>query len=283
MRRPRAFAPHEVIFKLRGQRAAHTQACPAASGSAERPPPCAATPGLLRGPELHRHRLGARLVPNDPGTLNGPPGPPAGWVSKQWNFLPWEGPSTPLRPTSPGGINAPGAWQQPRRRRHAGARGVTVAVLDTGIAYRARGSRFRRSPDFTAGQFVKGRDFVDRKSSLPLDRNGHGTHIAGTIAEKTNNGIALTGLAYRAKLMPVRVLDRLGRGRADDIAEGVQFAADHHADVINMSFNFGCGKKVPSVARGDPLRDPQGRRRRSPRWATWGRSPACRRRRRSAA
>ena len=49
--------------------------------------------------------------------------------------------------------------------------------------------------------------------------------------------------------MPVRVLDRLGRGRADDIAAGIMFAAEHDADVINMSFNFGCGKKVPSVAQ----------------------------------
>ena len=93
-------------------------------------------------------------------------------------------------------------------------------MLDTGIAYRALGSRFRRSPDFTAGQFVDGYDFVDN-DRLPLDRNGHGTHVAGTIAEKTNNGIGLTGIAYRAKLMPVRVLDRLGRGRADDIAAGI--------------------------------------------------------------
>jgi serine protease len=82
---------------------------------------------------------------------------------------------------------------------------------------------------------------------MPLDRNGHGTHVAGTIAEKTNNGIGLTGLAYRAKLMPVRVLDRLGRGRADQITQGIRFAVEHHANVINMSFNFGCGKRVPSI------------------------------------
>jgi serine protease len=187
-------------------------------------------------------------VPNDPGTLTGLPGVPGGWVSKQWNFLPWEGPGTPTLPTSPGGIDAVGAWENLQAVKRPGGRGVTVAVLDTGIAYRAFGSRFRRSPDFTAGQFVKGHDFVDG-SSLPLDRNGHGTHIAGTIAEKTNNGIGLTGLAYRAKLMPVRVLDRLGRGRADDIAAGIRFATDHEADVINMSFNFGCAKKVPSVAQ----------------------------------
>jgi serine protease len=123
---------------------------------------------------------------------------------------------------------------------------VTVAVLDTGIAYRDLGSSFVRSPDFASGQFAKGYDFID-DDRVPLDENGHGTHVAGTIAEKTDNAVALTGLAYRAKLMPVRVLDRHGRGQASDIAKGIRFAVHHHAQVINMSFNFGCGKKVPEV------------------------------------
>ncbi len=187
-----------------------------------------------------------REIPNDPGPISGTPGPPGGWVMKQWNFLPWQGEATPLLPTSLGGIDAPGAWDNLTAAGRPGAEGVTVAVLDTGIAYRAQGSRFRRSPDFTAGQFVKGYDFVD-DDKLPLDENGHGTHVAGTIAEKTNNGIGLTGLAYRAKLMPVRVLDKQGRGRADDIAKGIRFAVAHGANVINMSFNFGCGREVPNV------------------------------------
>jgi serine protease len=187
-----------------------------------------------------------RTIPDDPGPIEGPPGPPGGWVAKQWNFLPWQGASTPLLPISPGGIDAISAWEHLEAAGHPGAEGVTVAVLDTGIAYRAFGKRFRRSPDFTAGQFVKGYDFVD-DDRLPLDENGHGTHIAGTIAEKTNNGIGLTGLAYRAKLMPVRVLDAHGRGRADEIARGIRFATAHGADVINMSFNFGCGREVPTV------------------------------------
>ena len=152
--------------------------------------------------------------PTIPARSAGPPGPPGGWVSKQWNFLPWEGLATPLLPLSPGGIDAVGAWEHLEAAGRPGAEGVTVAVLDTGIAYRALGNDFRRSPDFTAGQFVKGHDFVDG-DRLPLDENGHGTHVAGTIAEKTNNGIGLTGLAFRAKLMPVRVLDAQGRGRAD--------------------------------------------------------------------
>ena len=195
-------------------------------------------------------------------------GPPGGWVSKQWNFLPWEGPATPLLPISPGGIDAIGAWENLEAAGRPGAEGVTVAVLDTGIAYRAKRHRFRRSPDFTADQFVEGYDFVDN-DKLPLDENGHGTHVAGTIAEKTNNGIGLTGLAYRAKLMPVRVLDAYGRGRADEIAKGIRFAVAHGADVINMSFNFGCGSDVPerrrSAAHGLPPRGRRGRLGRQPR------------------
>jgi serine protease len=245
----RSFAPHRVVVKYRGEGVGRARALPAGVGVREAarrlrrdpkvayaaPDYVATASGLLGG------------VPNDPGTLTGLPGVPGGWVTKQWNFLPWEGPATPLEPISPGGIDAIGAWENLIAAKRPGAKGVTVAVLDTGIAYRSLGSRFRRSPDFSPGQFVKGYDFVDH-SRLPLDRNGHGTHVAGTIAEKTNNGIGLTGLAYRAKLMPVRVLDRLGRGRADQIAAGIRFAVRHGANVINMSFNFGCGKRVPDVA-----------------------------------
>jgi serine protease len=185
-------------------------------------------------------------VPNDPGTISQPPGPPGGWVDKQWNFLPWQGVPASLLPVSPGGIDAIGAWENLAAVGRPGAEGVIVAVLDTGIAYRALRPRFLRSPDFAAGQFVPGYDFVGH-DSVPLDENGHGTHVAGTIAEKTNNGVGLVGLAYRAKLMPVRVLDRHGQGRADLIAKGIRFAVAHGADVINMSFNFGCGREVPEV------------------------------------
>lgn len=72
----------------------------------------------------------------------------------------------------------------------------------------------------------------------PLDRDGHGTHVAGTIGERAGNGFGLTGLVPKAKLIPVRVLDANGLGTARDIADGIIYAAKQDADVINMSFEF---------------------------------------------
>ncbi len=75
----------------------------------------------------------------------------------------------------------------------------------------------------------------------PVDRNGHGTFVAATIAEDTDNGYGLTGLAYGAKIMPVRVLDTQGEGEASTIAEGIDYAVKHGAQVINLSLEFGPG------------------------------------------
>jgi serine protease len=252
----REFAPHQVVLKLKGAPQGKVVDLPPGVGVRQaaarlrRSPRIAyAAPNYTAtasGSTSKTALLQDPWTPNDPGPLATPPGPPGGWVSLQWNFLPWEGTGTALLPVSPGGIDAVGAWQHLIAANRRGARGIVVAVLDTGIAYRNEGSRFRRSPDFSPGQFVKGYDFVEN-DRLPLDENGHGTHVAGTIAEKTNDGIGLAGLAYRAKLMPVRVLDRNGSGQADDIARGIHYAVAHGADVINMSFNFGCGKGVPGV------------------------------------
>jgi serine protease len=242
------FVPHQLVVKLGNGGHARTLRVPPSIGVREAVAALRRSPRVLyAAPDyIATASLAEREIPNDPGPIGGIPGPPGGWVTKQWSFLPWQGEATPLLPISLGGIDAPGAWGNLTAAGHPGAEGIKVAVLDTGIAYRAQGSRFRRSPDFSAGQFVKGFDFVDN-DKLPLDENGHGTHVAGTIAEKTNNGIGLTGLAYRAKLMPVRVLDKQGRGRADDIAKGIRFAVANGAKVINMSFNFGCGREVPGV------------------------------------
>jgi serine protease len=255
----REFAPRQVVLQFKDERRARTVRLPAGAGvhraaaALRRNPRVAfaapnyiATASKVTAPPEKAPPLPDSGIANDPGTISYPPGPPGGWVSLQWNFLPWEGTPTALLPVSPGGIDVVAAWQNLIAAGRRGARGITVAVLDTGVAYRNEGARFRRSPDFSSGQFVPGYDFVD-DDDLPLDENGHGTHVAGTIAEKTNNGIGLVGLAYRAKLMPVRVLDRHGSGQADDIARGIRFAVAHGANVINMSFNFGCGKDVPGV------------------------------------
>jgi serine protease len=163
----------------------------------------------------------ASYVPNDPGVPGGAPG---AWTSLQWNLLP-----------GPGGVDAPTAWDNLIAAGRPGGSGVTVAVLDTGVAYRDL-HRFKRSPDMTP-HVRRGYDFVDN-DRYAVDHNGHGTHVASTIAEAADNGIALVGLAYGATIMPVRVLDRLGEGDSASIASGIRFAARNGAKVINLSFEF---------------------------------------------
>jgi serine protease len=166
------------------------------------------------------HVARAALVPNDPGLRR----EPGGWQDVQWNFQPLTG------------VNAPAAWDNLARVGRPGGQGVTVAVLDTGVAYRTHG-RYLRSPDFAAYQFRAGYDFVDG-DAFPDDANGHGTHVASTIAERVDNGVGVTGLAYGARIMPVRVLDALGEGDIRTIARGIRYAARHGAHVINLSFEF---------------------------------------------
>jgi serine protease len=177
----------------------------------------------------YRARASGTWVPNDEGA-----GEALGdWQGLQWNFA------------GPFGVNAPEAWSNVAADGGAGGKGVTVAVLDTGVAYANRGP-FRRSPDFTRYQFVQGYDFV-AKNKFPNDRNGHGTFVAATIAEATNNRIGLTGLAYAAHIMPVRVLNTQGEGEASTIAEGVRFAVRHHARVINLSLEFSPNIKASDI------------------------------------
>lgn len=162
----------------------------------------------------------AAYLPDDPGRG----ATPGRWAAVQWNF------------TGPAGVNAPDAWGHLIAAGRPGGKGVKVAVLDTGIAYRAFG-KTPASPDLAGTHFIKGYDFVGH-DPYANDRNGHGTHVASTIAEATNNDVALTGLAYGASIMPVKVLDDDGEGDAAVIAKGVRYAADHGAKVINLSLEF---------------------------------------------
>jgi serine protease len=160
-------------------------------------------------------------IPNDTGRVR----QPQGWERTQWNFL------------KASGLDAPGAWGNLIADGHPGGRGVIVAVLDTGVAYRNWGP-FTRSPDFGGTRFIDPYDFV-ASNAFPLDREGHGTFVTGEIAETTNNGYALTGLAYGASIMPVRVLAADGSGDAATIARGIRYAVAHGAQIINLSLEFG--------------------------------------------
>jgi serine protease len=93
---------------------------------------------------------------------------------------------------------------------------------------------------------VKGIDYVDGDSH-PNDENGHGTHVAGTIAQSTGNGIGDAGIAYEAKIMPVRVLDADGAGDTYAIARGIRYAVKHKAKVINMSLEFDASVRASQI------------------------------------
>jgi serine protease len=165
-------------------------------------------------------RAAARpLFPNDPG------------FRLQWNL------------NGPFSINMPDAWALARSHRAPGGRGTVVAVLDTGVAYRTF-KRYRRAPDLR--YFVKGRDFVDG-DRYPFDLNGHGTHVSGTIAQATNNKRGAAGIAYRTRIMPLRVLDSEGAGDTVSIARAIRFAARRRVDVINLSIEFDSSMRASQI------------------------------------
>jgi serine protease len=187
-------------------------------------------------PDYIAHAAGSIWIPND----RGPTGRYGGWESLQWNFMP------------EAGINAPAAWANLRMVRRPGGTRVIVAILDTGVAYRSW-HKFHKSPDFRHTHFVSPHDFV-ANNTFPLDRNGHGTFVAGIVGESTDNIFGLTGLAYGASIMPVRVLDSDGSGDEMTIARGIRYAVIHHANIINLSLEFSpdqvrTSADIPDIAR----------------------------------
>jgi serine protease len=190
------------------------------------------------------YRVHALFVPNDPL-----------YATQQWNL--------PM-------INMERAWDiQPQ----AGS-SITVAVIDTGMAYdnailtvtlqafrNSRGTLYpalgrvvipySAAPQLVggtgSGRIVAPHDFVN-ETAMPLDFDGHGTHVSGTIGQLTNDGIGTAGVAFNVKLMPVKVvasewdllfagftnISNVG-GSDDDVARGLRYAADNGAKVINMS------------------------------------------------
>ncbi|MHC5083576.1 MAG: S8 family peptidase [Planctomycetota bacterium] len=147
----------------------------------------------------------AMFTPNDP------------LYSLQWHFN---------HPT--GGINIEPAWDIT-----FGDPNVIIAVVDTGVAYE-NDKNFQQAPDLASTNFVPGYDFV-RNDTHPNDDDGHGTHVAGTIAQSTHNAYGPAGGAFNCSIMPVKVLDRRGEAPYSDIADGIYFAANNGAHVINLS------------------------------------------------
>jgi serine protease len=259
------YAPHELIVEYRGSASslvAEVRRLAKLRVTTSRHPETTPHEQLLRLPQNLAPPQAARLIEGLPGVGyalpdyvahaagsffpddTGNTGRIHGWEALQWNFL------------ASAGVNAPEAWANLLADHRPGARGVTIAVVDTGIAFR-NWRAFKRSPDFNATRFVHPCDLVAGSIShggctdpFALDREGHGTFVSGTIAEATNNRIGLTGLAYGAALMPVRVLDAQGNGDSSTIAAGIRYAVQHGAQVINLSIEFSPGTtrgQIPDV------------------------------------
>jgi serine protease len=143
---------------------------------------------------------------------------------------------------------------------------IIVAVLDTGVSYtntavRVHANAFRddqgtlypslgdltlnfvAAPELApVSRFVSPRDFI-WNDNVPLDFDGHGTHVSGTVGQLTNNGLGMAGVAFNVKIMPVKVLDSTwdeifnapAFGTDDVVARGIRYAADNGANIINMS------------------------------------------------
>jgi serine protease len=103
---------------------------------------------------------------------------------------------------------------------------VIIGVVDTGADL--------KHPDLIK-QFVPGYNVITKGAEPPMDDNGHGTHVSGIAAAEADNGIGIAGVAPRCKVMPIKALDRKGDGYTYDIADGIYWAVDHGARVINLS------------------------------------------------
>jgi serine protease len=181
-----------------------------------------------------RYRVRPRFVPTDP------------LYAQQWNYPQ---------------IDLERGWDINR----GGSADVTVAILDTGVAFRGGTFRYNAiafqgpngaqypalgpvdipfavAPDLGASRFVAPRDFI-WNDDLPFDLAGHGTHVAGTIGQLSSNGMSGTGIAFNVKLMPVKVIDTEWDfifnspfiGTDDVVARGIRYAVDNGAKVLNMS------------------------------------------------
>ena len=145
------------------------------------------------------------------------------------NYLAYAMDTTPNDPSwssqyGPNRIQAPQAWDVT-----TGSTSIVLAVVDTGVDL--------DHPDLVS-KIVAGYDFANGDNNAQ-DDNGHGTHVAGIAAAASNNGVGIAGVSWGARIMPVKVLDSNGSGSYSNIANGVIWAADNGAKVINLSLGGG--------------------------------------------
>ncbi|MGD0750899.1 MAG: S8 family serine peptidase [Anaerolineales bacterium] len=133
-------------------------------------------------------------------------------------------------------IHAPQGWDL-----NTGSSAVTIAIVDTGVDL---------DHVDLAGKIVPGFDFVNNNNHpQDDDAQSHGTHVAGIAAAETNNGIGIAGVSWGAQIMPVKVLNSGGFGTYENVAAGIVWAADHGAEVINLSL----GGSMPSSVLKDAV------------------------------
>jgi len=131
-------------------------------------------------------------------------------------------------------MGAPEGWANTSR-----GKGVVVAVVDTGVS---------RVEDLEGTEMLPGATFVPG-TSTSADDQGHGTHVAGTIAQTTNNGKGVAGVAPEATILPVKVLSKWGFGTSSWIASGIDYAVDNGADVINLSLGGGYSSVIHNAIK----------------------------------
>jgi type VII secretion-associated serine protease mycosin len=167
----------------------------------------AASPGVLAVESVYEQSLMEISLPQGKTSLDSDPGALASndpLIWRQWGHF---------------SVNATDAWETTR------ASGITVAVIDSGVD---------PTHEDLVGRVLAGYDFWSDDAD-PDDENGHGTHVAGTIAAARNNSVGGTGIAPEANILPVRVLGPLGQGTSSLTAAGIAWAVDNGADVINLS------------------------------------------------